>query len=38
MMEWVLRGPDGEGRPLGGCCRCAHGCDVWVGTPGTRAI
>lgn len=23
VVEGVLRGPDGEGRPVDGCCRCA---------------
>ena len=23
MVEGVFRGPDGKGRPVGGCCRCA---------------
>jgi len=34
MVERVAGGPDGKNCSID----CAHGCDVWVVTPGTRAI
>ncbi len=37
VVEWIVRGPDGEDRLIKGSLRSC-GCDVWVVTSGTRAI